>query len=214
MHTLSTVGKAAVRNSRLTHLLTCRLRLIWLSAMTHAVIISSGEDLFFLFCAFICWIHVRDLQLKLRLISSSQVFSAFQDKQSFTKLSVKVICVPFLRSACRTCPPICCVMRCCCNFYNHVTSFLCDLKKIPPVLRASRSMFMLKCSWMWYLRKGWWGGKKEEFKGEFRNFISLNGFLIHHYPMFLSKTINLMLKEKYVSTKSYNLKLLDSCWLL
>lgn len=40
------VWKAAVRTSRLKHLLTCQLRLIRLS-MTHAVIISSGEDLFF-----------------------------------------------------------------------------------------------------------------------------------------------------------------------
>lgn len=49
MHTLgaNTVWKAAVRNSRLKHLLTCRLHLIWLSVMTHSDIISSGVLFFF-----------------------------------------------------------------------------------------------------------------------------------------------------------------------
>lgn len=87
-----------------------------------------------------------------KLVTGS--FLHFKITTSLQKLSVKVICVPLLRSACWTCLPICCVMDCCCNFYDHVTSFLCDLKKIPPVLRSLRSMFMLKCSWMWYLRKG------------------------------------------------------------
>lgn len=161
MHTLcaGTASRAAVRNSRLKHLLTCRWRLIWLSAMTRTVSISSGEDLFFLCRPLIFGIHIRELHLKLTLMSS---FAHFR----ITKALQKVIWVPSLRSACWSCPPICCVMHCCCNFCDHVTSFLCDPKKIPPVSKASSSMFMLKCSWMRYLRKGWWSGeKKKNLKG-------------------------------------------------
>lgn len=44
-------------------------------------------------------------------------------------------------------------------------------------------------------------GKKGEFKGEFRNWIYLNGFVIQHYPMFLSKTINVMLKRYVEASK-------------
>lgn len=61
-----TLWKAAVRNSCLKHLLTFQLHLIWLSGMTHAVIVWSAEDLFLLFCALICWI--QRTQLKLTLI--------------------------------------------------------------------------------------------------------------------------------------------------
>lgn len=199
------VWKAAVRTSRLKHLLTCQLRLIRLSAMTHAVIISSGEDLFFSLwhidllgshqrCAVKANInkHVKSSFLHFRITKALQI--------SRWKLSVSY------------------------SWHRHAGHVLpsaawCTVAAISTIMSPASSVTWRKSLLYWGRREAclcwsahecdiWgkggeacvWGGV--EFKGEVRNWISLNGFLIHRYLKFLSKAINLMLRKVCWGTKT------------